>query len=288
MKEASVEVSSKRSTIHDPRSTAPSAGVINIDKPADWTSHDVVAKIRSLLRRSGIERVGHTGTLDPMATGVLPICFGAATKLSSYFMNGDKEYAVTCRLGEETDTGDRTGKVIHSCEPPVFSNQALADALSSFVGIISQTPPIYSAIKVSGVPMYKMARKGIDVERVPRSITIKSIELERVDGHDLYLNVACSKGTYIRTLCADIGRKLGVFGVVDALRRLRCGPFEIDQSIPLDKFIQLYTVGGWEARIVSLEEAVAMLPSVAEKDGINNDDMQVGVIECQGGGAQKC
>ena len=248
------------------------SGVINIDKPAGWTSHDVVAKIRSLLKRNGILRVGHTGTLDPMATGLLPICFGAATKLSALLMNGDKEYDVTCRLGQETDTGDRTGKVIQSCEPPLFSPCAISEALSSFMGTTMQTPPIYSAIKVNGVPMYKLARKGIDVARVPRPITIKSIQLHRVEGHDIFFSVACSKGTYIRTLCADIGRKLAVFGFADAIRRIRCGPFSIDQAVSLDEFIRLITVGGsdpckgCEARIFSMDEVRAMLPDTTVQE----------------------
>jgi len=259
------------------------SGVINIDKPVDWTSHDVVAKIRSLLRRSGIHRVGHTGTLDPMATGVLPVCFGTATKVSSYFMNGDKEYDVTCRLGQETDTGDKTGKVIHACDPPSFSQQTLDDVLSSFVGTIMQTPPLYSAIKVGGVPLYKLARRGIDLAREPRPVTIKSIRLKRIAGNDLFLNVACTKGTYIRTLCADIGRKLGVFGFANELRRLRCGPFTVHQSVPLHQFIQLCTVGGWEMRVVSLEEAVSLLPDMKQTGVIGNN-----FIKCQGGVAQPC
>lgn len=242
------------------------SGIINIDKPAGWTSHDVVAKIRSLLKGNGIQRVGHTGTLDPMATGLLPICFGAATKLSAYFMNGDKEYDVICRLGQETDTGDRTGKVVQSCELPLFSSEAVSEALFSFVGTTMQTPPIYSAIKVKGVPMYKWARKGIDLPRVPRPITIKSIQLLRIEGRDIFFTVACSKGTYIRTLCADIGRKLAVFGFAEAIRRQRCGPFSIDQAIPLDQFIQLVTVGGWEARVFSMDEAIAMLPSTTVQE----------------------
>jgi len=242
------------------------SGVVNIDKPEGWTSHDVVAKIRSFFKKNGIERVGHTGTLDPIATGVLPICFGAATKLSASLTNGDKAYDLACRLGQATDTGDRAGKVIHTCEVPPLSMQTIVDTLSSFVGTILQTPPAYSAIKVRGVPMYRLARKGIPVEATPRPITIRSIQLRRVEGHDLFLSVACSKGTYMRTLCADIGRKLGVFGHADLLRRIRSGPFSIDQAIPLDQFIQLCMMGGWEARVFSMDQVIAMLPSIDLKE----------------------
>ncbi|MEK7286509.1 MAG: tRNA pseudouridine(55) synthase TruB [Nitrospirota bacterium] len=222
-------------------------GIINIDKPAEWTSHDVVAKLRSVLK---IKRVGHTGTLDPMATGVLPICFGAATKMSNQIMNGEKEYDVTLRLGEETDTQDATGKVLRSCIPPTFSIQTLEETLASFVGIISQIPPIYSAKKIGGVPLYKLARKGLDIERAPREITIKEIRLNKVEGNDLFLSVACSKGTYVRTLCTDIGNKLSVFGHAYTIRRTRSGFFSIASAIPLALFIELYAKGEWEKYVI--------------------------------------
>ncbi len=235
------------------------SGVINIDKPTGWTSHDVVAKVRSLLRKNGIKRVGHTGTLDPMATGVLPICFGVATKISSYLMEGEKEYDVTCRLGVETDTGDITGTVLHTCDPPAFSREQLTEALSAFTGTFMQTPPIYSAIKVNGVPMYQAARKGFAVEITPREVTIRSLQFKQVEGALLFLNVVCSKGTYIRSLCADIGRKLGVYGCADSLRRLRSGPFVIDQAIGLEKFITRCTLGEWEDSVCSLEKVLTYL-----------------------------
>jgi len=238
-------------------------GVLNIDKPAGWTSHDVVAKIRSLLK---VKRVGHTGTLDPMATGVLPICFGAATKISSVLMGGEKEYAVTLRLGQETDTQDATGKVLRSCIPPAFSTQRLEEALASFVGTISQIPPIYSAIKIGGVPLYKLARKGLDIERAPRPITIKSIPLLKVDGNDISFNVTCSKGTYVRTLCADIGTKLGVYGHAYSIRRLRSGCFAIDTAITLDAFRDFYAKGEWEDQVTSIREALAFFADA----GLNN------------------
>ncbi len=229
-------------------------GIINIDKSSGWTSHDVVAKIRSLLK---IKRVGHAGTLDPMATGVLLICFGAATKISSALMNGEKEYEVTLRLGQETDTQDASGKMLRSCVPPLFSRQILEETLSSFVGTISQMPPMYSAIKIGGVPLYKLARKGLDIERAPRLITIKSMQLLKVDGNDITFNVACSKGTYVRTLCADIGTRLSVYGHAYSIRRLRAGYFSIDTAITLDAFRDAFAKGEWEDTVTSVREALA-------------------------------
>ncbi|MBI3358363.1 MAG: tRNA pseudouridine(55) synthase TruB [Nitrospirae bacterium] len=229
------------------------AGVINIDKPSSWTSHDVVAKIRSLLK---IKRVGHAGTLDPMATGVLPICFGAATKISSLLMNGEKEYEVTLRLGQETDTQDAAGKVLRSCIPPAFSTQVLEETLAGFVGTISQMPPIYSAIKIGGVPLYKLARKGLDIERAPRLITIKRMQLLKVNGNDITFNVTCSKGTYVRTLCADIGTKLAIYGHAYSIRRLRAGFFSIDTAITLDAFRECFARGEWEDKVTSISEVL--------------------------------
>jgi tRNA pseudouridine55 synthase len=250
-------------------------GIINIDKPSEWTSHDVVAKIRSLLK---IKRVGHAGTLDPMATGVLPICFGAATKMSSILMNGEKEYGVTLRLGQETDTQDAAGKVLRSCVPPTFSTETIQEALACFVGKISQIPPIYSAIKIGGVPLYKLARKGLDIEREPRLITIKSIQLLKVDGNDITFNVACSKGTYVRTLCDDIGKKLEVYGHAYSIRRLRSGCFAIDTAIPLDAFRDFHAKGEWEDKVTSIREALAFFSDAGLNSGrldIMTDDGEV-------------
>jgi tRNA pseudouridine55 synthase len=233
-------------------------GIINIDKPSGWTSHDVVAKIRSTLK---IKRVGHTGTLDPSATGVLPICFGPATKISAQIMEGEKEYDVTLRLGEETDTQDADGKILRSCVPPSFSTQVLEETLASFVGTISQVPPIYSAKKIGGVPLYKLARKGLDIERAPRFITIKEIRLNAVSGNDLFLSVVCSKGTYVRTLCADVGEKLSVFGHARTIRRTRSGFFSIASAITLPSFLELYHKGEWEDRVFRMGDVLAFYPN---------------------------
>jgi len=252
------------------------AGVINIDKPSSWTSHDVVAKIRSLLK---IKRVGHAGTLDPMATGVLPICFGAATKMSALLMGGDKEYEVTLRLGQETDTQDAEGKVLRSCVPPVFPAQVIEETLLSFVGTISQMPPIYSAIKIKGVPLYKLARKGLDIERPPRLITIQSMRLLKIEGNDISFHLACSKGTYVRTLCADIGTKLAVYGHAYSIRRLRAGFFSIDTAITLDTFRTGYDKGEWEKMATPMNEVLAFFPGGAPLDVNKIDEEREGKKE---------
>ncbi len=247
-------------------------GIINIDKPAEWTSHDVVAKIRSLLghakRQAGEEgklRVGHTGTLDPMATGVLPICFGAATKISALLMNSEKEYDAVLQLGQETDTEDATGTVLRSTPVPAFSLEQLAETFHSFVGTVMQRPPIYSAVKVNGAPLYQSARKGVVVERAARPITIKAIQITKVAGSQIFFNVVCSKGTYIRTLCADIGARLGVGGHMGALRRVRAGIFSIADAVPLDRFIEQFFKGGWEDAVYSLEEISTFLPDIVKE-----------------------
>jgi tRNA pseudouridine55 synthase len=237
-------------------------GVINIDKPSSWTSHDVVAKVRSLLK---IKRVGHAGTLDPMATGVLLICFGSATKMSSVLMNGDKEYAVTLRLGQETDTQDAMGKILRSCVPPCFSSDVIQEVLNAFVGTISQMPPMYSAIKKGGVPLYKLARKGLDIEREPRFITIQSIRLVNVDGNDISFHVACSKGTYVRTLCDDIGKKLGVYGHACSIRRVRSGYFGIDTAITLESFRDFHAKGEWEDKVTLISAAIGGLNTMGDE-----------------------
>ncbi|MCL2152581.1 MAG: tRNA pseudouridine(55) synthase TruB [Oscillospiraceae bacterium] len=208
-------------------------GIIIIDKPADWTSHDVVAKLRGALK---IKRVGHGGTLDPMATGVLPIFLGGATKASQFCENAEKEYIAGLRLGITTDTQDVTGNVLSRREPSTSSAE-LSDALQSFVGAQKQIPPMYSAIKVNGEKLYKLARRGTVVPRPARDIYISVIELLGVSGSDYSLRVVCSKGTYIRTLCHDIGAALGCGGAMSALRRTRAGAFIIDAAHTLDEIL---------------------------------------------------
>ena len=180
-------------------------GVLNIRKEAGWTSHDVVARLRRSLR--GV-KVGHAGTLDPAATGVLPVLVGRGTRIAEYLLDWDKEYRAVLRLGETTDTLDATGAVLDRRSTVGLSDETILAAICRFKGRIQQVPPMYSAVKIGGVPLYQTAREGRVVDRVARVVTISHIEVDRIDGADISIRVVCSKGTYIRTLCADIGQVL--------------------------------------------------------------------------------
>jgi len=207
-------------------------GVMNVSKPACWTSHDVVEKIRQLL---GIRKVGHGGTLDPMATGVLPVLVGKGTRLSEYLVEWDKEYEGVLRLGQETNTQDATGEVTKEQSIEGLTGEAIQATTEKFSGVLQQVPPMYSALKVEGLPLYKMARAGKTVERASRPITIHQFQILSIDLPDVNFRVSCSKGTYVRTLCADIGRVLGVGGHLRQLCRTRVGPFCIEDAVsPLE------------------------------------------------------
>lgn len=209
-------------------------GIILIDKPKGVTSHDIVYKVKKLLN----EKVGHTGTLDPNATGVLPLLVGRGTKLSKYLINHDKTYIVTLKLGEKTDTADSEGKVIEKKEvsKEVFSKEKLLQTFSNFTGKILQTPPIYSAIKVNGKKLYEYARKGQEVEIKPREIEIYKISLIEINqiANTIEFEVSCSKGTYIRSLCEDIAKELNTVGYMKELRRVQVGEFLIKDSITVE------------------------------------------------------
>lgn len=206
-------------------------GILIIDKPADWTSMDVCAKIRGILHE---KRVGHGGTLDPMATGVLPVFVGQATRAVEFAENSKKEYVAGLRLGLVTDTQDVTGKALET-HSVTASPLDVADALHSFLGGIQQIPPMYSAIKVNGQKLYDLARAGREVERKPRPVTIYELELLQQESRtDYRLRCVCSKGTYIRTLCHDIGRLLGCGGTLYSLRRTMAAGFRLEQAVTLD------------------------------------------------------
>ena len=196
-------------------------GILIVDKPAGWTSHDVVAKLRGALKE---KRVGHGGTLDPMATGVLPVFVGKATKAAQFAENAEKEYIAGLRLGISTDTQDITGTVTEEREVTVTETDLLA-LLPRFLGEQEQLPPMYSAIKVDGQPLYKLARRGVEARRQPRRISISRLEYLGREGENYRLRVACSKGTYIRTLCADLGDELGCGGAMSFLARTASGAF---------------------------------------------------------------
>lgn len=211
-------------------------GFLLIDKPKDLTSFSVASRIRHL---TGEKRVGHSGTLDPMATGVLGIFIGKATVLSSYLLDSNKEYTAKIMLGKATDTEDITGEVVKTAEVNVTNNDIMR-VLKEFVGPIKQIPPMYSAIKKNGVPLYKLAREGKEIKREPRDITIFGIELlsELNENNCFEISVRCSKGTYIRSLCRDIGERLGCFATLCELRRTATAGFKISQAIPLSKLTQ--------------------------------------------------
>ena len=209
-----------------------SSGIVIIDKPGGWTSMDVCAKLRGILKE---RRIGHGGTLDPLATGVLPVFVGSATKAVEFAEKGDKEYLAGLRLGVETNTQDITGQVLST--RPVTAGQAeLEGALPAFTGPIMQVPPMYSAIKRNGQKLYELARAGKEVHRDPRPVTIHALELlGRTEEGDYLLRVRCSKGTYVRTLCHDIGAALGCGGCMSSLRRTMAAGFTLEQAVTLEQ-----------------------------------------------------
>lgn len=207
-------------------------GIINVYKPQNYTSHDCVAIVR---RVTGVKRVGHTGTLDPMATGVLPICVGRATKVIQYMEDAIKEYRCTMKLGTETDTLDIWGNVIREANDFTVNEEAIIKAVCSFEGEIEQIPPKYSALKVNGKKLYEYAREGKDVEIMPRRVTIHHIEVDDIKDNYVNYTVRCSKGTYVRTLCDDIGKILGMGACMSALERTESSPFTVDKAIDIEE-----------------------------------------------------
>ena len=209
-------------------------GVLIIDKPSEWTSQDVCAKLRGVFHE---KRIGHGGTLDPMATGVLPVFVGRATRAVEFVMEGEKEYLAGLRLGLVTNTQDTTGEVLEQ-RPVSVTREELENALERFRGDILQVPPMYSAIKIGGKKLYELARKGREVERPPRKVTIHALTVEGQTGEgDFSLRVRCSKGTYVRTLCHDIGAALGCGGCMSSLRRTMASGFTLAQAHPLEEVL---------------------------------------------------
>lgn len=210
-------------------------GIVIINKPADWTSMDVCAKLRGILKT---KKVGHAGTLDPMATGVLPVFVGQATRGVSFAESGEKEYVATLRLGLTTDTQDSTGNTLETF-PVAVKETDVAAVLPRFTGEIEQIPPMYSAIKIGGQKLYELARQGKEVARKPRAVTIFELELlETCSDTDFLLRVRCSKGTYIRTLCHDIGQALGCGGVMASLQRTMAAGFTLDEAVTIEQVQQ--------------------------------------------------
>lgn len=237
-------------------------GIINIYKPSGMTSHTVVAKIR---RFTGVKRVGHSGTLDPMARGVLPVLVGNAASVQELITGHDKVYRAGVLFGVTTDTADITGTVIEK-KAVQFTADDLEKVIKSFIGKQLQVPPMYSAIKMDGVKLYDLARQGIEVERKAREITVYSINISRAfDGIRCELDIACSKGTYIRTLGEDIGKALGCGACLDSLERLSCGKYTADQAVKLEDIEKLYdegNTGAIENLLTSPESLFSDLPAV--------------------------
>lgn len=243
--------------------------ILVIDKPEGLTSHDVVSIVR---RITGTRKVGHAGTLDPFATGVLLVGVNQGTKLMQFLQGDEKEYEATVRLGIETDTLDRDGMVVSEAACPYITFDEIEGILRSFVGRQSQLPPTFAAIKKDGVPLYKLARKGIDVDVSPREIEICGIRNLRLEVPYLSFTVSCSSGTYIRSLARDIGKKIGCGGHLTALRRIRSGRFYLENSVPLNK---LKDMGDkWTDAAIELKEALS-LPEV-EVDPLQAADIRMG------------
>jgi tRNA pseudouridine55 synthase len=233
-------------------------GIINVYKEKGFTSHDVVAKLRGILKQ---KKIGHTGTLDPDAEGVLPVCLGKATKLCDMIENTDKTYQVTMLLGVETDTEDLTGTILKESEVTCSENDVLRTC-EEFLGDIEQIPPMYSAIKVNGKKLYQLAREGKVIERKARPITIYSIENIQIDLPEVTMTVCCSKGTYIRSLCRDIGNKLGCGGAMKSLLRTKACGFMIDESIKLNEIEQLEKQTGIDSVLTRMDHMFTDYPAV--------------------------
>lgn len=237
-------------------------GILNVYKEAGFTSHDVVAKLRGICRQ---KKIGHTGTLDPEAVGVLPVCLGSGTKLCDMLTDKSKEYEAVLLLGQVTDTQDVTGTVLEEHEVTADEEQAV-EAIRSFVGAYEQIPPMYSALKVNGKRLYELARAGKEVERKGRPVEIHSIEILSVSLPEITFRVACSKGTYIRTLCHDIGQKLGCGGTMKSLKRTRVGIFTIDGTLKLSQLEELAAQGRLEEKVIPVEAMFTELPALTVKD----------------------
>jgi tRNA pseudouridine55 synthase len=236
-------------------------GVLLLDKPAGITSQKAVSRVKALFNAA---KAGHTGTLDPMATGLLPIALGEATKFSAALLDAPKSYVATVRLGQTTTTGDLEGEVTMTC-PVAATLTDIEEALAQFRGEILQTPPMYSALKRDGKPLYEYARQGVDLPREAREVSITELRVEAYDGTELRLSVSCSKGTYIRVLAEDIGRELGCGGCLSALRRTRVGQLRIDQATPMHALEE----GGEaerRARLLPVDTMLAELPVVELDD----------------------
>ena len=258
-------------------------GIINVYKEKGFTSHDVVAKLRGICKQ---KKIGHTGTLDPEAAGVLPVCLGSATKLCDMLTDKTKEYVAVLKLGVVTDTQDLTGTVLEE-HPVTVTEEQIRETIFSFQGDQLQIPPMYSALKVNGKKLYELAREGKEVERAARPITIHEIEILKEELPEITIRVSCSKGTYIRTLCHDIGQALLCGGAMASLTRTRVGSFQIGQAYPLAKLQQLSDEGRLSEAVLPIEEVFSHLPVMhVEEAGmkalLNGNQLKKSEVEAAG------
>ena len=222
-------------------------GLLNINKPIGITSMDVVREIK---KSTGIKKVGHGGTLDPMASGVIPIAIGTSTRLLEYILNGDKSYIATIELGRRTDTYDSEGKTLEKSDPQGISIDEIINVLSKFNGEMTQIPPMHSALKVQGKRLYELARSGTVIERPPRNVTIYEVSLEEFNSPNIVVGIRCSKGFYVRTFADDIGHLLGCGAFLSSLKRVSSGPFKIEDAMTLDQTISMISDGNLQEVIL--------------------------------------
>jgi tRNA pseudouridine55 synthase len=238
-------------------------GILPIWKPEGFTSHDVVAKVRGIL---GIKRIGHTGTLDPQVTGVLPLCIGRATRMVEYIQELPKQYEAVLRIGLSTDTEDMTGNVLEEVQLVSLEEGQIRKTLASFIGEIEQVPPMFSAVKVDGKRLYELAREGKEIERKSRKVTIHELEILEIslrEQHpEIHFRVTCSKGTYIRTLCVDIGKALGYPAVMKSLIRTSTGSIRKEQCLTFEQIEQLKAEGSLHIHMIPMDQAIAHIPAV--------------------------
>ncbi|MBL8258333.1 MAG: tRNA pseudouridine(55) synthase TruB [Candidatus Competibacteraceae bacterium] len=238
-------------------------GVLLLDKPVGWTSNGALQAVKRLYQA---KKAGHTGSLDPLASGLLPLCLGEATKLSGLLLNADKSYRFTCRLGVTTTTGDAEGEVVATRPVAPFDRERIEAALRRFTGAIQQIPPMYSAVKRDGQPLYKLARKGIEVERAPREVTVRALRLLRQEPEELECELRCSKGTYVRTLVTDLGDVLGCGAHVSALRRTAVEPYDAARMVTLDALrerAEQEGLAGLDRWLLPPDSAVANWPAIS-------------------------
>ncbi len=255
-------------------------GILNVYKEKGYTSHDVVAKLRGI---TGQKKIGHTGTLDPDAEGVLPVCLGKATKLCEFLTEKEKTYEAVLLLGRVTDTQDVSGNTLTLKETKNLSKESVSAAILSFLGTYAQIPPMYSAVKVGGKKLYELAREGKTIERKARIVTINQIRILEMELPRVRMEVTCSKGTYIRTLCADVGEKLGCGGCMESLLRTRSGMFSIEKSLKLWEIEKRKAEGILDKEILPIDQVFLQYPAVyvtdsQEKTARNGGDLSVSAV----------